>query len=128
MKKSIFIFILLIQFGSSQEYYYKNNTKILLKNVHTEINDDTSKVSYYKNEKGILLGVTDKVIVKTVDVNLLEKYVHALNASIEKKLAKDLYLVKVTNKNKTLDIANELNKKESIEYAHPDFIKKRVLR
>lgn len=128
MKKSIFIFILLIQFGSSQEYYYKNNIKILLKNVHTEINDDTSKVSYYKNEKGILLGVTDKVIVKTVDVNLLEKYVHALNASIEKKLAKDLYLVKVTNKNKTLDIANELNKKESIEYAHPDFIKKRVLR
>ena len=128
MKKTIIAFIVLIQFGYSQEhYYYKNNTKVLLKS-YTPSSRNTSTINYYKNEKGILLGVTDKIIIKVADENYLREYTQEFNLTIEKKLSTNLYLVKVSEKNKTLDIANSLNQKEGITYAHPDFIKKRILR
>ena len=126
MKKLIIVFVTFTLCIHSQEYYYKNNTKISLEKVHMP--STTADIEYYKTEKGILLGVTDKIIVKTTDLTLLESYATELNASIEKKLSSNLYLLKVKDRNQTFNIANALNEKESIAYAHPDFIKKRMLR
>ena len=128
MKSLTFIFIVLIEFGSaSDNYYYKNNQKISLV-PHNVTLRNSSNIDYYKNEKGILLGITDKIIIKVTDESYLRQYTQEFNLTIEKKLSTNLYLVKVSEKNKTLNIANSLNQKEGITYAHPDFIKKRILR
>ncbi len=120
--------MVLMQWGCSQDhYYYKNDKKVPLI-AQTNNSNEVAKVYYYKNEKGILLGVTNKIIVKVTDERYLNQYIQEFNLSIEKKLSKNLYLLKVLEKNKTLDIANSLNQKEGITYAHPDFIKKRILR
>lgn len=127
MIKISIAFIILIQLGYGQDnYYYKNNTKVSLKAYKSNI-ENTDQVNYYKNEKGILLGITDKIIIK-VDESNLEQYMQEFNLTIEKKLSTNLYLLKVSDRNKTLDIANSLNQNEDVKYAHPDFIKKRILR
>ncbi len=127
MKKITIAFIMLIQFGYSQDhYYYKDNTKVSLK-AYKSNTGNTTKVNYYKNEKGILLGITDKIIIKVDEVNL-KQYTQEFNLTIEKKLSANLYLLKVSDRNTTLNIANSLSQKEGVKYAHPDFIKKRILR
>ncbi len=128
MIKITFAFIILIQLGYSQDhYYYKDNIKVSLK-PYMQSSRNTSKIDYYKNEKGILLGVTDKIIVKVMDESYLIQGIQEFNLTIEKRLSANLYLLKVLEQNKTLDIANSLNQKEGILYAHPDFIKKRIKR
>ncbi len=122
--KTIILFMLMIQVGYSQEYYYyKEQAQVSLKTYKS-----TAKVDYYKTQKGILLGVTDKIICKVIDETYLRTYMQEFNLSIEKNLSKNLYLLKVSDKNKTLNVGNSLNQKEGVIYAHPDFIKKRILR
>ena len=118
----------LTQLGYSQDYYYKNNTRITLEKVHIQSGIGTQNIEYYKNENGTLLGVIDKVIAKTADIKLLKNYARELNITIEKKLAENLYLLKTKGAAETLSAANVLSKKEGLEYAHPDFIKKRMSR
>ena len=122
--KTIIVFMLTIQFGYSQEYYYYQEQV----QVSLEAYKSTAKVDYYKTEKGILLGVTDRIICKITDETYLKAYMQEFNLSIEKNLSKNLYLLKVLDKNKTLDIANNLSQKEGVTYAHPDFIKKQLSR
>ena len=56
----------------------------------------------------LVVGITNRLIVKIKNENL--------------------YLLQTKNKYLTLITSNKLTQKEDIEYAHPDFIKKKVLR
>ncbi len=126
--KNIIILIALFQFGcASDNYYYKNNQKVSI-TPNTSISRSDSSMDYYENEKGIVLGVTDKLIVKLKDTNSLQKYLNKFNLTLEKTLTENLYLLKVENRSLTIDISNRLNEKEDVKYAHPDFIKKRMSR
>ena len=116
--------MLMIQLGYSQEYYYyKDHIQVSLKAYKS-----TTKVDYYITEKDILLGVTDRIICKVIDETYLKQYTQEFNLTIEKKLSENLYLLKISNKNKILDMANNLTQKEGVVYAHPDFIKKQLFR
>ena len=90
--KTIIAFMLMIQLGYSQEYYY------------------------YKDH------------IQVIDETYLKQYTQEFNLTIEKKLSENLYLLKISNKNKILDMANNLTQKEGVVYAHPDFIKKQLFR
>ncbi len=127
MKKLLLIFMLLIQYIFAQEYYYGNHQKISLE-PYTPDTRSSDKIDYYKNEKGTVVGVTNQIIIKISDESQIGIYAHEFNLSIEKKLSATLYLVKVSDKSKTLDIANDLSRKNGVVYAHPDFVKARVLR
>ena len=81
-----------------------------------------------KTENGRDVIVTSRIIVKTSNKALLDKYLQDYNASIKKELGKDLFLLKVEDVNQTLDIVNSLHDKEGIIYIHPDLIRKRFLR
>jgi len=128
MVNFLLLFVILFQCSFADEnYYYKNNKKINLAPIYTT-QRELSNIDYYQNEKGILLGVTDGLIVKLKDDVYLEIILEEFTLSLCKKLAKNLYLLKTKSKNLTLEVSNQVQKKEYVVYAHPDFIKKRVHR
>ncbi len=126
MKKIFIVFIILIEIISAQDYfYYKKNHKIEL--IPQQVQEN-KQFFYYKTKEGRLLGISDKILVKSNNKTLLKKYLTEYDLTLLKTLSDQLYLIKVSNKNMTLDIANELNEKEGVLYAHPDFKKSRILR
>lgn len=128
MKKKFFFLISILQLGyASDNFYYQNNKKVYLIPYNSSLRS-SSNINYYKNKKGIILDITDKIIVKlkgdiSID-NLLSKF----NVIVKKKLGKNLYLLETSNKNYTIAIVNQLNKDDDVEYAQPDFIKQRFRR
>lgn len=126
--KRLFLLLFLYQsLMASDNYYYKNNEKVTLSPKNSILRSD-ALIDYYDTDKGITFGVTDKIIVKAKNCTDVEKYLNDFNLTIEKELGTGLYLLKVTDKSLTIDISNRLSEKDDIEYAHPDFIKKRVRR
>ncbi len=126
--KIVLFFIVLTQFlYASDNYYYKNNKKVTIIPTVSLLRA-TSTIDYYKNDRGIVLGVSDKLILKLQDGNDIQDYLLEFNLIIEKLLAKNLYLLRVKDKSLTIDISNRLSEKEDVLYAHPDFIKKRISR
>ena len=112
----------------SQEYYYYENGKKVQLEKRITISRNNSSVDYYQNNTGILLGVSDKIILKLKLHDNLEKYLKLYDLNIIKKMSKNLYLVNVKDKSLTLEIANSLSQKEDVLYAQPDFIKKNLRR
>ncbi len=128
MKKILLIMAIFVQCTYAQEYhYYKNNQKISLEPYTSGAGND-DKIDYYKNEKGTIVGVTGQIIIKIADESQIGLYAQEFNLSIEKKLSATLYLVKTADKSRTLETANGLSRKNGVVYAHPDFVKRRVLR
>ncbi len=72
--------------------------------------------------------MTNKIILRLDNHSSLDKYLKDFNLTKIKKLGKNLFLVEVENNESTLEIANQLSQCKGIQYAHPDFIKKKVLR
>ncbi len=114
--------------ASAQEFYYHNNQRIQLKQIPKLSHKNSNAIKYYQNEQGNILGITKQIILKISDESQIGLYAMEFNLSIEKKLTRTLYLVKVSDKNLTLETANNLSLKEGIVYAHPDFIKRRESR
>jgi hypothetical protein len=115
--------IAILEFSCANDnFYYQNNKKIYL-TPYQNISRSISNINYYQNDKGVVLGVTDKLIVKLKDVSNIKSLTDKYDLILVKKLSKNLYLMKVGNKNSTIDIANKLNEENSVEYAQPDFIK-----
>jgi hypothetical protein len=121
-----FFIILIIGFRvifGNDLYYYKDHKKVIL-TPYKNIFRNNSDISYYKNERGIILGVADTIIVKVKNGNDIKNLLKKYNLTLIKKLLKNVYIVKVEDKKITIDIANKLYKEKSVEYAYPNFIKK----
>lgn len=128
MRKTFLIIVCILQFGySNDKFYYQNHQKIYLSPYNNLLRSNPD-IDYYQNENGVVLGVTDKLIVKIKDGVLIESLLLNFNLFIEKNIDKNLYLLKVDNKNNTIDISNKLNENENIEYAQPDFVKQKFNR
>ncbi len=121
----ILYFFIICQFSYAEKIYYNKNKEdvYLKKYTNTKISKSLN-VDYYINEKDIVVGITDKLIVKFSNTINLQKYLEVFRLKVEKKLSNKMYLLITENKNKTVEISRELNKKEDVQYAHPDFIKK----
>lgn len=127
MRKAIMFFLVLVQYGCSSDFYYKDHKKIILKPV-TEAESRSEEVRYYKTMEGIQVGITNKILVKLAKDISIEPYVKKYHLKHIRQLSASMYLVEVGSLDQTLDIANALDKEECIVYASPDFIKRRVLR
>jgi len=120
--------MILAQSSFAQElYYYNDSKKVTLTPIQTSLRT-LQNIDYYENERGLKLGVSDKLILKLSDNTNLQFYLQEYNMSIESTLSTDVYLLKLQNKNLTLSISNMLSEKEDVIYAHPDFIKQREMR
>ena len=127
MQKTFVLFLMVVQLGYSSDYYYKNHQKISLNPVIQQRNKPIQR-RYYKNTKGIQMGITNKILIKLSKGEFIEYYLKKYYLKQVKQLGDRLYLVTVDSIDKTLDISNALHRERGILYAHPDFIKQRVLR
>jgi len=128
VKKAAVVLTLFIQLGfASDNYYYKKNEKVTLTPNDTAFRA-SARVNYYINENGTVLGVSDMLLLKLKRHADLKKYLNEFNLTTHKSLGKNLYLLKSSDKNLVIDIANRLNEKDDVKYAHPDFIKKAIKR
>lgn len=139
MKKAIALLSLLscgLLFADGALYYIQNNQKVYLqpykaqkqmRNVSKTNSISSKPIDYYMNSRGTLLGVTNRLIVKLTS-DSIEKYAKAYHLKHIKTLGPHLYLVEVADKNQTIATANALSREPNVRYAHPDFIKKQLLR
>ena len=126
--------IFLIQFWSfflfADNFYYQKDKKIFLTPIKTsekfqkvDVNK-TDKVRFYITEKGHTVGINKELIVKLKKDISIESLLYKYAILMKKKLAKNLYLVQVTNTEETLSITNQIYMESDVVYAHPNFIKK----
>jgi hypothetical protein len=128
--KSLFFLVLLSflsLFAQEPTFYYESGKKVHL-DLLTNTLRATKKVDYYENEKGIVLGVSDKMLVKMVTTKNLAMLVKSLHLHLIKKFSSRLFLFQTPSKEQTLAIANSLYQRDDVVFAHPDFIKKHFKR
>lgn len=127
--KLIFIFCIIFygSLFSSDKFYYQEDKKIYLYPYNNSLRSSPN-IDYYQNEKGLILGVTDKILVKFKSENNIGEYLHEFDLFAHKIINSKTYLVQTKDKNLTLDISNKLNKKDDVLFAQPDFIKKIIKR
>ena len=124
MKKSIaFIVLSSVILLAQDTYYYKNHKKETLVPVEN-FKRSLSSVKYYKNTRGIVLGVSKNIILKVSNATSLQTYMDKYQLEVIKELSTGLYHLKNNSNASTLDVANQLTLEQGVTYAHPDFIKK----
>ena len=128
--KLLYIFILSsVSLFSLDNFYYSNSKKIYLVPIDNQtlqkkaISKDSVEVNYYKTQNNTLLGVTNRLIVKFKSLKNNEDILERFNLVMVKNIYANVYLFKLDDNSKTLDVANELYKLERVEYAHPNFIR-----
>ena len=126
MKRVILLYLFIIfQFSYAEVIYYDEHKKdIYLKKYTGKKMFKSSNVDHYINEKDMVVGVSDQLIVKFLNITNLEKYLEEFHLKIEKKLSNNMYLLITQDKNETVEISRKLSGKKDVQYTHPDFIKK----
>jgi len=71
---------------------------------------------------------TNNIIIKLSNEKNLNSYLSEFDIEFDKKLGSNIYLLKVKNRELLLDIADKLNQKQDVFYAHPDYIKQMIPR
>ena len=125
--RQLFFLLIFLQLVADNNYYYRNTQQVFLQSLPYPLETNAS-IDYYNTKNMLVVGVTNKLIIKIKDKKSLENYLNEFNLKIVKSLTKNLYLLQTKDKSLTLDISNKLSQKEDVEYAHPDFIKKKILR
>ncbi len=111
-------------------FYYSNGKKIDLSPVDAASSSKqsssrvSSTVKYYKTPSNNIVGVSNQLIIKFENLDNFEEIVHAYKLVLLKKIYKNSYLFKVERSSDALDIANQIYKLPSVEFTHPNFIRK----
>lgn len=119
--KKLIIFVCCFAFANA-EFFIHEGKKVDIQKIENQ-SRSFENVDYYKTKNGVILGVNDEVIVKFKDIDLLGKVLLKYNLKIAKKIQENSFLLKTTNKNLSLNIANELSNESYIQYAYPNFVK-----
>ena len=116
--------MLLLQGCSAKTlYYYDGDEKRILTPESTFKQRSSESVHYYKDENGVLMGVSNRIIMKTSTGSNLETLLKTHNLTMGEKLGSSMYVLITPSADMTLDIANTLTKEDGVVFAHPDFIK-----
>jgi hypothetical protein len=107
-------------------YSYGKLTKLTpLKDTRRVANHD---IKYYTNKAGQKVGVKNEILAKCKSkipcLEIFEKY----NFEEVEQLTSKLIFIKLKKDQNPFDISNELYQNSDIEFAHPNFIKKRYKR
>ncbi|MEA3315295.1 MAG: hypothetical protein U9Q30_05510 [Campylobacterota bacterium] len=127
IKRVILLLLFISSILSGSNSYYKDGVLVQLDSVsqNRDINDD---IRYFQTENGIKIGTTDEILVKCkVDVDC-KKLLNRFNIQSSKNLTTNILIVKVTNSSDVFSISRKLFETGLVEYAHPNFIKKRIMR
>jgi len=113
----------LLMGGSS---YYKDGVLVELDNLSN--NRSFNKVNYFQTKEGIKMGTTDEIILKCkIDIDC-KKLLRSFNIKSSRNLTNTILVLKVNDGANVFDISRKLFETGLVEYAHPNFIKKRKMR
>lgn len=104
-------------------YYYDGDEKRIL-TPDTAIQQRTSESThYFRDENGVLMGVSNRIVIKTATDLTLDTLMATYNLTLGEKLGSNMYVLITPSADMTIDVANSLTKEDGVVFAHPDFIK-----
>lgn len=128
------ILLSILSISYANESYYKNGELIELKNIYSskDINDTStnykktdSSIRYYKTPIGNKVGVTNQLLVQCKESINCPKLLNTFNLSNYSKLSDTIFVATIENEDDIFSISRALFESKKVEFAHPNFIKKR---
>ncbi len=128
MYKKIILIIGFIATLSANDSYYKNGKLVELKNLHTARSLNNLDINYFKTEYGQKVGITDEILMQCKDGVNCRKVLKDFNIIDYTNLTDKIYVIKIHDYDTVFSLSRKLFESGNVEYAHPNFIKKRTKR
>ena len=126
MKKIVLIMLMLNQLYSQSTFYYKNNQKVFL--VQKQKIERNIGVLYYHDSAGHEVGIDKNILIQLKKGINIKSLLSSYDIVLTEKINSDVYVVGCRDVSVTFDVANSLYHDDRVLYAHPNFIRKRVMR
>ena len=125
------ILLLIILFCAtllSDTYYYEYGKKVQLTKLKEtrELNDNN--ITYYQNSAGQKVGVKKEIIAKCKSLSACEAIFMKYNLTQTENLTSKIILIKLKSDADPFEVSQKLSLEDDIEFAHPNFIKRRKQR
>jgi len=124
--KKIGLLIIVTLSLQAGDFYYEYGKKVMITKSYES--RDNSGIKYYENSMGKKIGVKDEIIIKCVDGKSCQESLKRYNIAGVSKLTSTMFLVKVPKDENIFTLSQKLYKEDSIEFAHPNFVKTRKRR
>jgi len=126
MKQVFLIAIMIGQLYSQSAFYYKNDKKFFL--VHKQKNERNKGILYYHDSDGNEVQINKKILVQLKKGTKIKSLLDSYDIVVLEKIDSNIYVVVCRDVSVTFDVANGLYHDDRVLYAHPNFIRKRVMR
>jgi len=121
----LFILIISSAYIYANTFYYAYGKKIELTKVSNSRSNNNS-IEYYQKQNGNKIGVKKReLLVKCNDGIDCKIVLSAYNFDNIEKISKTIFLVKLQNGQDVFKYSQILHQNSSIDFAHPNFVKKR---
>ncbi len=112
----------------SDTYYYEYGKKVQLTKLKEtrELNDNN--ITYYQNSAGQKVGVKKEIIAKCKSLSACEAIFMKYNLTQTENLTSKIILIKLKSDADPFEVSQKLSLEDDIEFAHPNFIKRRKQR
>ncbi len=133
MKILTLLTLLFLFANATDNFYYQKDKKVFLTPIkstqfRTFQKTNSTQINYYKTQNDKTVGINKEFIVKIKEEKALEGLLKKYSIVVKKRLAQNLYLMEINSTQETIEACNRLYHDANVSYAHPNFIKKRVLR
>jgi len=108
---------------NAESFYYEYGKKVTVEKISESRSN--SGTSYYKNSLGKKVGIKNEIIFKCVDGKECLSIVKRYNLKDISNLSDNIYIAKVLEGSDIFEISQKLYLEDSIEFANPNFVKKR---
>jgi hypothetical protein len=112
----------------SDTYYYEYGKKVQLTQLKGLRAVSDKNITYYQNSAGQKVGVKNEIIVKCKQTTQCNEIFAKYNLSEIKNLTSKILLIKLKAGVDPFETSQKLSLEEKIEFAHPNFVKKRKRR
>ena len=126
--KTILLIILFNTTIFADTYYYEYGKKVTLTELKgiRALND--SNTTYYQNSAGQKVGVKKEIIAKCKNGTSCKDIFKKYNLTQIQNLTSKIILITLNKDQDPFDISQKLYAQENIEFAHPNFVKRRKKR
>lgn len=126
--KTLLSIILLYSTLWSETYYYQYGKKVQLTKLKESRVANDQNISYYQNASGQKIGVKNEILTKCKQVDQCSEIFEKYKLTKIKHLTKKILIITLDKDMDPFDTSQKLSLEEKIEFAHPNFIKRRQRR
>lgn len=112
----------------SDTYYYEYGKKIQLTELKETRASNDNNITYYQNSAGQKVGVKNEIITKCKVPNQCNEIFEKYGLTQITNLTSKILLITLKAEDNPFELSQKLFLEKNIEFAHPNFIKKRQKR